>query len=396
MNAFKPYMTFLIAIMLGIFTGWIDNTYVHQIAHITRQLFTNFLQLLASPIVFFAIISTLGNMKAIEEMKNLGKKIFGYTILTTLIASFVALILFVILDPADQNISLSSIHSSEDSPSYLSFFLQIIPSNLIKAFLENNVIGLSFIALIFGLAILKSSQEDRNVLGPLFSAIFKMILNVTNLVMKIIPLGIWGFTDLLIQELRENSHQISELFLYLSCVIGANFIQGFIVLPLLLKWKKISPLQTFKGVYKALVLAFFSKSSNVTLPISLKCAEENLKIRPKIAKFSLPLCTVINMNGCAAFILSTVLFVSCSEGLSFSFFHLILWVFLATLAAIGNAGVPMGCFFLSSTFLVGLGVPLKTLGLILPFYTILDMIETALNVWSDLCVTAIIDKTTKE
>ena len=102
------------------------------------------------------------------------------------------------------------------------------------------------------------------------------------------------------------------------------------------------------------------------------------------------------MNGCAAFILTTVLFVAQLHGVTFTMGDYGLWILLATLAAIGNAGVPMGCFFLSSTFLVGMGVPLTTLGIILPFYAFLDMVETSLNVWSDLCVTAMLDKDLKK
>jgi Na+/H+-dicarboxylate symporter len=98
------------------------------------------------------------------------------------------------------------------------------------------------------------------------------------------------------------------------------------------------------------------------------------------------------MNGCAAFILTTVLFVSMSNGMVFSPAEMVGWIFIATIAAVGNAGVPMGCYFLSSAFLAAMNVPLNILGVILPFYTIIDMVETAINVWSDSCVATIVDK----
>ena len=90
------------------------------------------------------------------------------------------------------------------------------------------------------------------------------------------------------------------------------------------------------------------------------------------------------------------LYVSIIEGVPFSYFDMGLWILISTTAAVGNAGVPMGCFFLSSTFLASMQVPLNIMGLILPFYTLLDMIETALNVWSDSCVTAIVDRNFKK
>ena len=130
--------------------------------------------------------------------------------------------------------------------------------------------------------------------------------------------------------------------------------------------------------------------------MAIKCAEENAKVSRKVASFALPLCTTINMNGCAAFILTTVLFVSMSNGFVFSPAEMIVWIFIATIAAVGNAGVPMGCYFLSSAFLAAMNVPLNILGIILPFYTMIDMVETAINVWSDSCVTAVVDKEIKQ
>lgn len=129
--------------------------------------------------------------------------------------------------------------------------------------------------------------------------------------------------------------------------------------------------------------------------MAMRCAEENVKISKKVANFSLPLCTTINMNACAAFILTTVLFVSMSNGVTFSPAEMVVWIFIATIAAVGNAGVPMGCYFLSSAFLAAMNVPLNILGVILPFYTLIDMLESAINVWSDSCVTAVVNHEVK-
>jgi Na+/H+-dicarboxylate symporter len=212
------------------------------------------------------------------------------------------------------------------------------------------------------------------------------------MIITLMPIAIWAFITLLVKDLQHNHEHISRLILFLVCVVSANVLQGIIILPLLLKFKKLSPLKVFKGMARPLVVAFFTKSSNATLPVAIRSAEANLGISSKVANFTLPLCSVINMNGCAAFILITVLFVSTINGMTFGALDFIGWIFLATFAAIGNAGVPMGCFFLTSAFLVGMDIPLYMMGLILPFYTIIDMIETTLNVWSDVCITVVVDK----
>ncbi len=101
------------------------------------------------------------------------------------------------------------------------------------------------------------------------------------------------------------------------------------------------------------------------------------------------------MNACAAFILITVMFVSEVNGHSFSLIEMFMWIFLATVAAIGNAGVPMGCYFMATNYLTSMNMPLHIMGLILPIYTIIDMFETAINVWYDVCIIKIIDKECK-
>jgi Na+/H+-dicarboxylate symporter len=123
----------------------------------------------------------------------------------------------------------------------------------------------------------------------------------------------------------------------------------------------------------------------------MNTAEKNLGISREISRFVLPLCTAINMNGCAAFIFTTVVYVMQSQGIAINLLFMLQWIIISTIAAIGNAGVPMGCFFLSISLLTSMDVKIDLLWLILPFYSIIDMIETSLNVWSDCCVAKVID-----
>lgn len=396
MQKTHSYIFILIAIFLGIVTSVSQIDFFIKTAEIVSTVFINFLKLIAAPIVFLSIFSTFLGMNGFKETKILGKRIVTYTVLTTLISALVALSLFLIFDPVKGSIQSENIVTSMQEGSYISFLLNIVPSNLIQAFLENNVIGIAFVAFILGIASFKLSENVKKPLASFFSSLFQLVLKVTELVVLLLPIAIWAFTTILVKELKANSSQFNGLIIYLGVVLGANLIQGFIVLPILLKMKGLSPLKIAKGGSKALLLAFFTKSSNATLPVTLQCAETKLGIHPKVANFSFPLCTVINMNGCAAFILTTVLFVSGINGHIFSFSDLIMWIFLASLAAIGNAGVPMGCFFLSSAFLVSMKVPIAVMGLILPFYTFLDMVETSLNLWSDISITSIVNKEVKE
>ena len=141
----------------------------------------------------------------------------------------------------------------------------------------------------------------------------------------------------------------------------------------------------------AVLMALFTKSSAATLPVTMESAENRLGVRKDIARFVLPICTTINMNGCAAFILVTSLFVMQNGGTPLTLGTILLWLFISVISAVGNAGVPMGCFFLTLSLMSGIGAPVAILGIILPIYTIIDMVETAENVWSDSCVCAMTD-----
>lgn len=381
----------LLAVTLGIIGGYLDIPFLFSAAEAVSQVFINLLKLVSLPIIFFSIVSTASSMESVHEIKMLGARVAKYTLLTTLIAATVGLILFVLIDPVRNSIAMQASEAGAvlTQPSYFSYFIKIIPSNIVQPFSENNVIGVLVIAMLFSFAILSLPSQHRTVLHSFFSSLYAAIMTITKWIVWLMPIAIWSFVTLFMRDFSQGS-EATSLALYLVCVVAANLIQAFVVLPILLKSKKLSPIEVAKGMFPALSVAFFTKSSSAALPMAMKCAEENLKISRKTASFTLPLCTTINMNACAAFILITVLFVSMSNGMTFTPVEMFIWIFMATIAAVGNAGVPMGCYFLASAFLAAMNVPLNILGVILPFYTLIDMLESAINVWSDSCVAAVV------
>ncbi len=392
----RSYLFLLIAMLLGIGTGFLGEKTSIQLAEVVSTLFLNYLAMIAAPIVLLAILSTLLNMEQLDRLKGLGKKVLSYTLLTTFLASIVALSLFLYLDPVSSMQSTVGAAVEIPQQSYVKFLVEIIPSNIFKAFLENKVISIAFLGFLFGITAHFLPKEERATLQRGFNSLFQLFLKIAQLATKVMPIAVWAFMTLLIKELQEHKDGIDRIWTYLGVIVLANLVQGLVIIPLILKLKGLSPWKVAKGASKAIILAFFTKSSNATLPMSLKVAREELEIEAEIADFTLPICTIVNMNGCAAFILTTVLFVAGVNGHAFSTLDLGFWVVMSVLAAVGNAGVPMGCFFLSSAFLMGMGVPLTTMGLILPFYTLIDMEETALNVWSDLSVAALVNQDVKE
>ena len=206
-----------------------------------------------------------------------------------------------------------------------------------------------------------------------------------------LPVGIVAFAAQLSAQVTAGV-VIDSLGKYVAVIIGGNAIQFFIVLPLFLLARGINPLKTFSAMSPAVLMALFTKSSAATLPVTMESAEKRNGVSPRVARFVLPICTTINMNGCAAFILVTSLFVMQNSGMAITLPTMILWLFIAVFSAIGNAGVPMGCYFLTLSLMTGIGGDIAIMGIILPIYTIIDMLETAENVWSDSCVCAMTDR----
>lgn len=381
-------------VLLGAFLGWTGTVFAHSAAQVISELFINLLKLVSLPIIFLSIVSTATGMSNLEAVKNLGGRVMKYTLLTTITAAAIALAVFLFINPVaslQPVVAAESVIASPDQGGYLSYLIRTIPSNFLQPFVENHVIGVLFLGLLFSAAVLSLPDEKRLPLHSFFSSLYSAVMVVTGWVVSLMPVAVAAFVLLFVAELQSGALQFEGIALYLLCVVLANVLQACIVLPLLLKAKGIPVLMLAKGVFPALSLAFFSKSSSAALPMAMKCMR-SCGVSSKVADFALPLCTTINMNACAAFILTTVLFVSMSSGATFSAVELVSWIFIATIAAIGNAGVPMGCFFLASALLAAMNMPLATMGLILPFYAMIDMLESAINVWSDACVTAVVDR----
>lgn len=379
----------LYAIVLGIIAGMINQPIINSFISVICELFIRSFKCISLPLIFLSIVIVL--FKTTDSMKKIVKKTLLYTITTTLMASLVSCILYILIKPSCV-ITASDVQIPENKSSYIDYVINIVPSNMFLPYLEHNVMSVLFMGIVIGSAIrLIKDKESYDVLVKFFKGIHSLLLTIIQGLIKILPIGVFGFVANTLIQFKSGLN-VFGVIEYIAVIIFSNLVQGFIVLPLWLKWNSISPFKTMIAMNKALSLAFFSKSSAGTLPVTIETAEKNLGIRKEVSRLVLPLCTTINMNGCAAFIFTTVIYLMQANGTIINFKTMFLWIFVSTVAAIGNAGVPMGCFFLSASLLASMDVPITLLGVILPFYGVIDMIETTLNVWSDSCVAKVVDK----
>lgn len=396
----RPNMAilYLLAIILGVVSGLSEIVELQSLGQFISDIFIKIFKCISLPIIALSIIVTLSQYNADAQMKSIWQKTLKYTISTTVIAASVAFVLYLLIAP--KNISTLAFNtltqpSATSSGNYIDFLSNFVPESIFSPFLNHNVMGALFISIILGLAIRYIPIADSKMaITNFFKGAHGIFLVITGWVVKIIPIALFGFITTTVVQLKSGV-DISGLGAYLAVVVLANVIQGFVILPLFLYFNKIRPYKAMHGMMPALSMAFFTKSSAATLPVTMETAERNLNVSPTVSRFVLPLCTAINMNGCAAFIFTTVIFLMQNNGIEISLVTMLLWILIATIAAIGNAGVPMGCFFLSASLLTSMNVPIALLGLILPFYAVIDMVETALNVWSDTCVAKVIDEQNK-
>jgi Na+/H+-dicarboxylate symporter len=378
-------------ILLGVLFGLSDNYWINNIGLMVAEMFIRMFKCVSLPIIGLSIIVTISKYQPDGIMKHIWRKTIVYTLSTTYIAGLVSFGLYLLIHP--NKISTTSFDKAPSftNDSYFQVISHIIPENLIAPFFQNQVMSVLLLSIVVGIAIRFIPEDNaKETVTHFFKGIHGLLMVMTTWIIKIIPLGLFGFITTTVIQLKKGM-SITGIGEYLLIIVLANLIQAFIVLPIWLKYKGIPPFDAMRKMSRALTVAFFSKSSIGTLPVTMETAEKRLDIRTDISRFVLPLCTSINMNGCAAFIFATVIYLMQNNGVEVSLGSMFLWVNIATIAAIGNAGVPMGCFFLSASLLASMNVSITLMGVILPFYSLIDMLETALNVWSDACVAKVVD-----
>ena len=393
----RQILLWFAALLVGAVLGWMQIPALNELFNFIATVFTRLFQFIAVPTIALAVITTLAALGAKKDTGRIFAHAVTYTLLTTISAAAIGLLLYLIIEPGNLPAEIIGAGAANvptqklGSLSYYDHLLSVIPNNMLQPFLSGNVLSVMLIAAAVGLALaFMPKTENREVLLKGLHGAQELLFTLIRALLFVLPVGILAFSAQLSAQI-EAGVIVGALGKYTLVVLGGNVIQFFLVLPLFLIIRGLNPIHVFKKMAPAIAVALFTKSSAGTLPVTLASAEERLGVSPRVSRFVLPICTTINMNGCAAFILVTSLFVMQNAGFEITTGTMITWLFVAVLAAIGNAGVPMGCYFLTLSLMSSLGAPLGLMGVILPIYTIIDMIETAENVWSDSAVCAMTD-----
>lgn len=390
-------MLWIGALAVGAVLGTLGLHGLDALMTFVATVYTRLFQFLAVPTIVLAITTTLASIGTQKDTGRIFRHAVTYTLLTTFATAAVGLILYLLIRPGNLPAQMvaggqGAIPKTLGRETYYDHILAVVPNNLVQPFLEANVLSLLLIAAAVGIALAKMPVSPRR------DTVMNLLLGLQDILFMLIRALIWALPLGILAFAAQLSAQVSagvvadSLGRYVAVILGGNVLQFFVVLPLFLLARGINPVRHLGHMLPAVLMAFFTKSSAATLPVTMDTAEKRAGVAPKVSCFVLPICTTINMNGCAAFILVTSLFVMQNGGTHLTLPMMLLWLVIAVISAVGNAGVPMGCYFLTLSLMTGQGAPVGIMGIILPIYTIIDMVETAENVWSDSCVAAMTDK----
>lgn len=398
-NAFnnRQLVIWLAALVAGALLGLLDWQWLHELFDFIASVYTRLFKFVAVPTIALSIMTTLALLGAKKNTGKIFLHTIVFTLLTTLAASLVGAGLYFLISPENLPGELiqqgqGDVPGSLGTLSYYDHILSIVPDNLLLPISSGNVLSILLVSAAMGLtlAMLKDSENIQILLKAVLG-LQELLFALIRALVWILPVGIVAFAAQLSSQIMSGD-MAESLGKYVAVVLGGNLIQFFIILPLFLLLNRLNPLKVFRAMLPAVLMALFTKSSTATLPVTVESAENNLKARPEVARFILPICCTINMNGCAAFVLVTSLFVMQNGNVALTLPTVLLWILISVIAAVGNAGVPMGCYFLTLSLMSGIDAPVGIMGIILPIYAVIDMIETGINVWSDSCVCAIVDK----
>jgi Na+/H+-dicarboxylate symporter len=395
-------------LMIGADVAWVQWV-TSNVTGPLGQIFLRLLFMLVLPLLFAALVVGVAEMGDLSSLGRAGLKTLLLTIVISGIAVVIGLGMVNLFRPGDgvdpalaqQLLSQGAAGASaivEKAPESVQagqFFLDLIPSNVFTAAAENQILPVMVFALFFGVGLVMAKSPATDRLQQTIEGLFEVTMKLINLVIKLAPIAIaclmFNLAALFGWDL------LVRLAAYVGVAVGAMAIHMFVVYPLAV-WTLggMSPIRFFRGVREPVVVAFSTASSNASLPVSLRAAEQNLNLPRKIARFVLTVGATANQNGTALFEGVTVLFLAQFFGVELSLGQQVVVMLVCILGGVGTAGVPAGSLPVVAMILVMVGVPAEGIGLILGVDRFLDMCRTTLNVTGDLVLATIVSRGEKD
>jgi Na+/H+-dicarboxylate symporter len=369
------------------------------------QLFLNALKMIIVPLIASSIIVGMcGIGSSGARLAKIGTRTLLFYAITTLFAILVGLALINVISPgqyegrpigdllAFESRDVSAIQETienKGSGDVAEIFLRMIPPNIVKASAEGQMLGIIFFSILFGFFITKLSDELRTPFVRFWDATFKVMMNMTEWIMKFAPIGVFALVAGVISKTGFDAAR--PLAIFSLTVLGALLVHALVVLPILLRsLARVRPWAVLRAMSPAILTAFSTASSSATLPVSMKSLEKNVGISNNVSSFVLPLGATVNMNGTALYECAAAMFIAQAYGLDLTFGVQFTIIVVALLTSIGVAGVPSASLVAIAIILGVIGLPVEAIGVLMVFDRVLDMCRTSVNIWGDaVCATII-------
>ncbi|RKM60644.1 dicarboxylate/amino acid:cation symporter [Butyrivibrio sp. CB08] len=398
----------LYALALGLVFGIIARMFIPQpvnavlcdyILDPIKTVFMHAIKIIVAPVVFFSIVSCFSQFGSLSEVGKLGSKVIGVYLLTTVIAVFVGLAVFSIIQPGEFGFALASDLSSQAvnidtsvDTSLLSTVLNIVPSNFLSPFLESDTLQLIFLAVLCGLSVGSIGQYSA-MLKELFDALNSLFLSITKIIAKFIPVAGFVSIALLIINLSIDNLVaiLSAALSHMLAICVMLCVYGMLVMIL----GRVNPIKFFKNNREGMITSLTLSSSSASVPTNMRVCTEKMGISPVVANFSIPLGATINMDGVCIYLTMFGLFMAKAYGIQITLPALISLCFTIVLLSLGAPGVPGCALICLGVILETLNIPMEALGLIIAINPILDMFDTMSNTTGDVAAAVIVARSEK-
>lgn len=391
----KLWLKMILAIVVGVVLGF----FLQEKALFLKpvgSIFLNLLSMVVGILVFSSMVVGIASMSDLKKLGRVGIKSLSLYLITTALAIGVSLAVGLLINPGKGlNLSLGqNVITAPEVTKLGDMITNLFPSNPFLSFVEGNILQIIVFACFFGISIQFSGKKGESVLS-FFNGLSEVMLSMTQIIMKFAPYGV-----IAIMAWISGSFGLVVLFPlfkflcahYLACVLHTVFILG----GFLWFFAKLRLIPFFKGMSEAIVCAASITSSSATLPVTMRCVQNNLGVSSSVAGFVLPLGATVNMNGTAIFQGLAAIFVAQAYGIHLTVCNLIIVVITATLSAVGSAGIPGGGIVTLSLVLSSIGLPLEGIAILAGIDRLRDIIGTVVNILGDAVVALVVAKTEGE
>lgn len=432
----KPHWQILLSLVLATLTGLIFRelgsgserglVFVEGVVAFSKdvgELFLNLLKMIIVPLVVSSVIAGIAGLHGMDGFGRLLGKTAGFYALTSLLAICLGLVLVNAISPglvdgqpnelireafddhepteAEKQKIVNAANEGKEQGGFLrqltGFFVRMVPVNVVGAAVNGQMLGLIFFSVLFALAMTRLPVVQISSLRDLFTALNDVMILMTQWIMMIAPIGVYALLLPIVYKTGGGLYTV--LAKYFVTVLLALGLHLFVVMPLVIRLLAgVNPLDHFRAMRTALMTAFSTASSSATLPVTMRCVQDNAGVSKSTASFTLPLGATVNMDGTALYECVAVIFVAQVMGIEMTFAAQFMVVISALLTSVGVAGIPSASLVAIMIILTSSGIPGAgaAVGVLLAVDRLLDMTRTAVNVFGDSCAALVVAKSEGE